>query len=382
LRYGLRTVYMTKSYRCGDAIMKLGERILSGCADTGRWEKPLCGSGDPGEVKEISSRCRTLQERMKAFGQILCVYEFSDEVGKETARVLMRYRSSAIPFLLHLYDFENAMSGVAEEKFHSVYALEGDFRAEKYVRDLRIMCDAIMQNDKSKTEKCLTLMCRYLSKDSRRRIADCMEELDVGLLELPFLLKGRAAPVPIGKERGESELRAVIASMKFAAQGLYEKTMDSLTQLADTAKDLESRDKQLNDFYIGRYVAKACISNDADAVMVPAIASAQERSTLIADWLVGKLHDMDTAPVSSDGKNGLRRIMSVLSRVEERYTSAAVSSVGAKKIQVGTVHSAKGLQWDTVFFIDANVEGKNYKGNEEVRINYVGVTRARNRLIV
>ena len=97
--------------------------------------------------------------------------------------------------------------------------------------------------------------------------------------------------------------------------------------------------------------------------------------------------------MSAKGKLAFRTILDVLSCVEDRYlNSSAQPSVKKGKVKIRTVHSAKGLQWDTVFFIDGDTIGRGPydmdaveregSGNEEVRINYVGVTRARNRLIV
>ena len=58
---------------------------------------------------------------------------------------------------------------------------------------------------------------------------------------------------------------------------------------------------------------------------------------------------------------------------------------GAKKIFIGTIHSAKGLEWDSVFLVgmeDGNLPQRQTTSpkvyDEERRIAYVGITRAKN----
>lgn len=382
LRYGLQTVYMTKSYRCCDEIMALGEHILKSCADQGRWEKPLEGRGEHGVVKEIGAKCRTMKARADAFARILCAYEFSEEIGKETAAILMRYRSSAVPIFLYLYDLENNASGMTPNQFNSVYALDGNFDAEKSVKDLRMICDIVLNEDVGRYDKLLTLMGAYISTETRKRLLSTMQSMDVSIIELPFLLRGDAAPAPYGKPRSEDEIKAVSASLKFATTDLYPKTMEGLVKLAVLAENLEAHGKKLNDFYLARYFIGLCVPDDARTFVIPALASAHERGQVTYDWAVDHLKFLENEPVTKDGKKGLRYISTVLNSVEDRYLSSGSPTVRAPRLTIRTVHSAKGLQWDTVFFIDGDTEGKSSTGNEEVRICYVGVTRARNRLIV
>jgi superfamily I DNA/RNA helicase len=394
--YGLKTVYMTKSYRCCDEIMQLGERILNQCDDKGRWEKPLEGRGEHGTVKEIGARCQTLKTRVDAFARILCAYEFSEEIGSESAAVLMRYRSSALPVLLHLYDLENAASGIPEERFHSVYMLDGEFRAEKGIRDLRLVSEAVMSYDKPSVayDKVLPLMGTYLRAEERQKILGYMDEYSVNLFELPFFLLGEKCPAPYGKERSEEELTNIFACMKFAKNGMYAPTVQGLTKLATLYHNLTKVGKELNDFYVARYFFSLCVPDEKNTKLVtPAIASGHIRGQVVYDWAVKHIAHLENEPTSKKGKVGFRTILDVLSRVEDRYTTSATATVKKGRLRVRTVHSAKGLQWDTVFFLDADTTGsgaydmeaaatKEGSGNEEVRINYVGVTRARNRLIV
>lgn len=394
--YGLKTVYMTQSYRCGDEIMALGERILNQCVDKGRWEKPLKGRGEKGIVKEIGARCPTLKSRVEAFSRILCAYEFSEEIGTETAAVLMRYRSSALPVLLNLYDLENEASGIPEDKFHSVYMLDGEFRAEKGVRDLRLVSEAIMSYDKPSIayEKVLPLMGTYLRAEERQQILGYMDEYSINLIELPFFLAGEKCPAPFGKDRSEEELTNIFACLKFAKSKMYAPTVQGLTKLVTLYRNLQKVGKELNDFYVARYFFSLCIPDDKDSKFVtPALASGHTRGQVVYDWAVKHIAHLEKEPTSKKGKVGFRTILDVLSRVEDRYTTSATATVKKGRLRVRTVHSAKGLQWDTVFFLDADTTGsgaydmeatatKEGSGNEEVRINYVGVTRARNRLIV
>jgi superfamily I DNA/RNA helicase len=50
---------------------------------------------------------------------------------------------------------------------------------------------------------------------------------------------------------------------------------------------------------------------------------------------------------------------------------------------LGTIHSAKGLEWDTVFLLDWEWQHPDYsprEAAEESNLRYVGITRARNNL--
>lgn len=396
IKYGLKIVYMTQSYRCCDSVMRLGERILGQCEDKGRWNKPLKGRGEEGSVKEIGAKCSTLESRVDAFARILCAYEFSDEIGTETAAVLMRYRSSAIPILLHLYDLENETSGYDAERFHSVYHLDGDFRAEKGVRDLRLVSEAVLSHDKPSVayEKILPLMGSYLRAEEREKILGYMDEYSIGIIELPFFLAGIDAPAPFGKERSDDEVKNIRASLNFATAGMYAVTKTGLTKLATLYTNLKNAGKELNDYYVAKYFFSLCVPIAGESKFVtPALASSHTRGLVVYKWARKHIEHLENEKVSAKGKLAFRTILDVLSCVEDRYlNSSAQPSVKKGKVKIRTVHSAKGLQWDTVFFIDGDTIGRGPydmdaveregSGNEEVRINYVGVTRARNRLIV
>ena len=76
----------------------------------------------------------------------------------------------------------------------------------------------------------------------------------------------------------------------------------------------------------------------------------------------------------------------------EMWSKAAsiwgVESVQSPKVQLGTIHSAKGAQADNVFYYantsHAVEKAREYPdgGDEEHRVEYVGVTRARKRLVI
>lgn len=394
-KYGLKSVYMTQSYRCCDSVMRLGERILGQCVDKGRWDKPLKGRGEEGIVKEIGARCSTLESRVNTFARILCAYEFSDEIGTETAAVLMRYRSSALPILLHLYDLENTTSGYAEDKFHSVFMLDGDFRAEKGIRDLRLVSEAVLSHDKPSVayEKVLPLMGSYLRAEEKEKILGYMDEYSISIIELPFFLAGEDVPAPFAKERSEDEVKNIRACLNFATAGMYAVTKTGLTKLATLYGNLSKAGKELNDFYVARYFFSLCVPPSGESKFVtPALASSNLRGLAVYKWAVSHIQYLEKDKVTSKGKVAFRTILDVLNRVEERYTSSAQPTVKKGRVRIRTVHSAKGLQWDTVFFVDGDTTGQGSygmegveredSGNEEVRINYVGVTRARNRLIV
>lgn len=54
-----------------------------------------------------------------------------------------------------------------------------------------------------------------------------------------------------------------------------------------------------------------------------------------------------------------------------------LSSPKEKSMILSTIHKAKGLEWDHVVYLDY---GKDWKGNQEDNIKYVGVTRSKNTL--
>jgi superfamily I DNA/RNA helicase len=173
---------------------------------------------------------------------------------------------------------------------------------------------------------------------------------------------------------------------------MYAPTVQGLTKLATLYHNLTKVGKELNDFYVARYFFSLCVPDEKNTKLVtPAIASGHIRGQVVYDWAVKHIAHLENEPTSKKGKVGFRTILDVLSRVEDRYTSSAAATVKKRRLNIRTVHSAKGLQWDSVFFIDGDTTGNGAygmekpvdgSGNEEARINYVGVTRARNRLIV
>lgn len=393
--YGLKTVYMTQSYRCGDAIMRLGESILKRVEDKGRWDKPLKGRGEEGIVKEIGARCQTFDARVDAFARVLCAYEFSDEIGTESAAVLIRYRSSSLHVLLHLFDLENEAGGLPPKRFHSVYSLDGDFFSERSIRDLRKVMEAVLAEGKPSDiyNRILPLMGRYLRSDDRQRILGYMDEYNISIVELPFFLAGReSAPEPYARKRTPEQIKEIGACMAFVRSQLMEITRISLTKLDTLNSNLVQSGKQLNDFYLARYFLSVCVPDERDSnFSVPALAAPHIRGGVMYAWGKKHIEHLENEPVSKDGLDGARILIKTLDMVEERYTSASQPTVKKNRVRIRTVHSAKGLQWDTVFFLDADTQGKGPYGmngfdgvgeNEEVRISYVGVTRARSRLIV
>ena len=169
-------------------------------------------------------------------------------------------------------------------------------------------------------------------------------------------------------------------------------TRISLTKLDTLNSNLVQSGKQLNDFYLARYFLSVCVPDERDSnFSVPALAAPHIRGGVMYAWGKKHIEHLENEPVSKDGLDGARILIKTLDMVEERYTSASQPTVKKNRVRIRTVHSAKGLQWDTVFFLDADTQGKGPYGmngfdgvgeNEEVRISYVGVTRARNRLIV
>jgi DNA helicase-2/ATP-dependent DNA helicase PcrA len=90
------------------------------------------------------------------------------------------------------------------------------------------------------------------------------------------------------------------------------------------------------------------------------------------------------ARVEAAGDEGLAAFLELCSLGDE--ASKDVSGDEMPRITLGTLHSAKGLEWDYVFIAAAEQElapGRNSKGadlEEERRLFYVGMTRARKRV--
>ena len=68
-----------------------------------------------------------------------------------------------------------------------------------------------------------------------------------------------------------------------------------------------------------------------------------------------------------------------------RYVSSADNQRKSTGIQLMTLHSSKGLEFDNVWIIgveEGNLPHTDSTEEEERRLMYVGMTRARNRLII
>lgn len=116
----------------------------------------------------------------------------------------------------------------------------------------------------------------------------------------------------------------------------------------------------------------------------------------IQDWL-WKLDDANTAV---DENNGMRllEIIRSIDRKAVRNNSEAIQSksIGEaiqcmiqaveaeepEKVYIGTIHSSKGLEYDTVYIVNAGSPLFRLNGEENLNLFYVGITRAKNRLIM
>lgn len=65
-----------------------------------------------------------------------------------------------------------------------------------------------------------------------------------------------------------------------------------------------------------------------------------------------------------------------------QYTVEAIESAQSSDLYVGTIHSSKGLEYDTVFLVGVDDHSFKLKNEENLNLYYVGITRAKNNLYV
>lgn len=87
----------------------------------------------------------------------------------------------------------------------------------------------------------------------------------------------------------------------------------------------------------------------------------------------------------SDVKENLRLILSDAEDLKEFVLSSGLSSIKDDKdmlVTLSTIHSSKGLEWDSVYILDAVTEAflNEPEEDDDIRCFYVGVTRGRSRV--
>ncbi len=106
------------------------------------------------------------------------------------------------------------------------------------------------------------------------------------------------------------------------------------------------------------------------------------------DWRV-RLNDLDTLKQIASKYNSLEELLADFA-IEPNQTGISAAQIGEKPLTLSTIHSAKGLEWDTVFLIGM-MDGifpvsfslsDDEEIEEEHRLFYVAVTRAKNNLLL
>ena len=83
--------------------------------------------------------------------------------------------------------------------------------------------------------------------------------------------------------------------------------------------------------------------------------------------------------ISEFDENIDKNIECLIDSVENRDSNTGNDS---QSLYVGTIHSAKGLEWDNVFLWNVNCYSFKLKSEEDWNLYYVGATRAKQNLFV
>lgn len=406
LKYGLKTVYMDKSYRCADNIMELGSEILATSQDKNRWEKDLKGRGTQGQLIKIGTKCHNLKERVDAFGKYLSAYEFSKEMLTESGVVLSRFRSSIVPICIGLYEEENKIvaqldSSFPLDTFISVYKLEGTMNNEKSYRDIKTICNLFVDRKpiREVLNYLIPMMCPFINNTQKANLISFTEEYGISFIELAYLFNGDNA-ISLMKGREEDEARLYISHLQVLTSKMYSVTRQKFESLYNLCVNMENTTDGIDALAFSKYLVRIVIPRDeTKSLMKKGLYGDIERATFICDWVCKKLDEQTDLKGNHNLMQGLNYILGLFRSFESRYSqdkTPTVSVMSGQKtpmVAIKTVHASKGLQWRTVFFIDCDLRGVEQMKrkrlvkattelNEETRISYVGVTRAKDRLIV
>jgi len=97
-----------------------------------------------------------------------------------------------------------------------------------------------------------------------------------------------------------------------------------------------------------------------------------------------RVQNLDELQNAADGFKTLREFLTFVESMQIKGAAAANQNGTKDRVELLTLHRAKGLEWDTVFIIgvsDGLLPHKRAESlEEERRLLYVGITRSRNRL--
>ncbi len=125
--------------------------------------------------------------------------------------------------------------------------------------------------------------------------------------------------------------------------------------------------------------------------MVRAIVESPYREYLEREYpdYKDRIEDLEQLELFAHGYRDLETFLSDISLYDDAAAGQNASSGGGERMVLSTIHQAKGLEWDTVFVIHVadqafpSARAMEEDGlEEERRLFYVAVTRARNRLFL